>query len=171
MTYGELGRKEDAAILLERIQYRMPFANLGYYRTRYAHYKRKQDVEHMIEALRKAGVPKNAYGFDGDIMDRLDADELQALAVGNTWAGVDSLGEHFVQQISEDGRVAFRNSGSLMVGNSWIDDNRFCVKYRTSMLGRDDCGHVYRNPEGRAPEQNEFVRVALGSVYYFSVQK
>ena len=67
------------AAVLEKIQYRMPFANLGYYRTRYAHYERELDVEHMIGALRKAGVPSNAYGFEGNPADRLGADELQAL--------------------------------------------------------------------------------------------
>ena len=170
MTYGELGRTDDAAAVLEKIQYRMPFANLGYYRTRYAHYERELDVEHMIGALRKAGVPPNAYGFEGSSADRLGADELQTLVTGNAWVGTDGLGMHFVQQISADGRIAFRNSTSLLVGKSWIDSDRLCVRFRTSMQGRDDCGYVYRNPNGSAAEQNEYVRVALGSIYYFSLK-
>lgn len=166
MTYAQLGRVDEAKALLER----MPsFANLGWYRARYAHYKRKQDREHMIDGLRKAGLPEHAFGFEGSAQNRLDSENLQKLAVGKAWSGVDSSGTPFTLQISTDGRIAFKNVSTLMVGTARIEQDMLCVKFRSNILGRDDCGHVYRNQGGNREQQNEYVWAAIGAIYYFSV--
>lgn len=124
----------------------------------------------MIEALRKTGVPENAFGFEGSVQNRLDSEALEKLVAWKAWSGVDNDGMRFIQQISEDGRIAFHNNASLLVGTTWTEDDKFFVKFRTSMLGRKDCGHIYRNPAVTRHEQNEYVRVALGTIYYFTVQ-
>jgi len=97
MVYGELDKRDEARILFDKIRVLTPFANLAHYRVRYAHYKREQDLEHMITALRKAGVPENAYGFEGNPKDKMGAPELKALISGNAWVGIDHLGSDFVQ--------------------------------------------------------------------------
>lgn len=171
MTYGQLGRVEQAESLLNRIREETPFVSLNWYRTRYAHYKREQDMELMIEGLRKAGVPENAFGFEGRESDRLDSEALQQLVDGRAWRGVDNYGMDFIQQISEDGRIAFRNDTTMMVGSAWVENGMFCVKFRSNVMGRNDCGYVYRNPDGNREQQNEYVRVALGSIYYFSADQ
>ena len=122
----------------------------------------------MIGAFRKLGIPENAFGFEGSAESRLDSEALENLAVGRIWRGVDNLGVSFVQQVSEDGRIAFRDNTSLMAGTAWIDKDMFCVRFSSNMGGRDDCGHIYHNPNGSSDEQNEYVRVALGNIYYFS---
>jgi len=58
----------------------------------------------------------------------------------------------------------------MLVGNAWIEGDQFCVRFSADLLGRDDCGSVYRNPNGTADERNEYVRVALGNLYYFSLK-
>lgn len=166
MTYGQLGRMEEAASL----RLKMPlFANLNWYRARYAHYKRERDRVHMIEGLRKAGIPENAYGFEGKAQDRLDSQMLKELALGNAWSGSDSSGGPFTQQISADGRIAFKNASTLMVGTFRIEQDMLCVKFPSNILGRDDCGFVYRNQDGSRSQQNEYVWAAIGANYYFSV--
>ena len=170
MTYGQLGHKEEAQAQLDRMFKTMPFANLSYFRTLYAHYKREQDVEHMVEGLRKAGIPENPFGYEGKMQDRLDSDALKKLIAGKTWRGSDNLGVRFVQEVSTDGRVAFRNNTSILVGTAWVEEDMFCVKFRSNMLGRKDCGYVYRNPNGTRDAQNEYVRLALGNLYYFTVE-
>jgi hypothetical protein len=39
-----------------------------------------------------------------------------------------------------------------------------------AVLGRRDCGYVYRNPQGTPQEHNEYVRVALRAIYHFSMK-
>ena len=168
MTYGQLDSAEPSKRVLEGIVGRMPFTNLGYYRARYAHY-RDEDVEKMLEGLRKAGVPENAYGFRGKKEDRLDSNSLKGL-LEKTWRGSDNTGMRFVQQISGDSNIAFRSESSLLVGTAWIENDMFCARFRTSLLGRKDCGYVYHNRGGTQNDRNEYIRTALGQIYYFSAE-
>ena len=162
---GQLGRLDEAQAIRKTLP---PFANLGWYRARFAHYKRKQDVEHMIDGLRKAGVPEYAFGFEGMVENRLDTESLSKLTVGKAWSGMDGYGRTFDQQISRDGRIAYNSHETLLVGKVWIEENRLCVRYRSNILGRDDCGYVYRNQNGSKDQKNEYVWTAIGHVYYFS---
>jgi TolB-like protein/class 3 adenylate cyclase/Flp pilus assembly protein TadD len=169
MTYAELGRLGEAKAVVEGMYETFPFANLAYFRLLYAHYKREEDLEHRIEALRKAGVPDWPYGYQPSLADRLDRESLEALTFGRTWAGYDSAGARFVQEFNEDGRVAFRGRASLLVGTARLEADMLCVKFPAELLDREDCGYVYRTP-GDTPEgATEYVRVALGDIYYFSV--
>ena len=165
MTYGQLGRMEEARALRMRLPL---FYNLNWYRARFAHYN-KQDVKHMIDGLRKAGVPEFAFGFEGNAQDRLDSKTLGELVLGKAWNGVDSSGAPFTQQISADGRIAFKNASTLMVGSFRIEQDMLCVNFPSNIMGRDDCGYVYRNQGGSRNQQNEYAWVAVGAIYYFSV--
>ena len=171
MTYGQLGRTEDAREVLDGILVDTPFASLNWFRTRESHIRRAEDMERMIDGLRKGGFPEHAFGFEGRTENRLDSEDLMELTAAKAWRGIDILGADFVQQISDDGRIAFRNDNTLLVGNAWVEDDMFCVKFPSNVLGRDDCGYVYRNPGGTPGEHNEYVRAALGNIYYFSVER
>jgi adenylate cyclase len=168
MTYGQLGRVTDARTWREK----MPaFLNLGWLRAHYAHYQSEQDVEHMMDGLRKAGVPENAFGFEGSAQDRLDSAALTKLTASTAWSGIDNTGLRFTQHISADGRIAFSNTTTMLVGTVWIEQDMFCVKYRSNLLGRNDCGYIYRNPGGSRDQQNEYVWAAAGAIYYFSIDE
>jgi TolB-like protein/Tfp pilus assembly protein PilF len=168
MTSGQLGLVDEAEAIRKTVP---PFANLNFYRARLAHFKRKQDVEHMLDGMRKAGVPENAFGFEGDVKSRLDSDILEELAIGKTWSGIDGLGRPFDQHISEDGRVAYNSHETLLVGKAWIEDDKFCVRFRSNVLGRNDCGYIYRNEGGSREKKNEFAWAAIGNTYFFSEQE
>jgi adenylate cyclase len=168
MTFGQLGRADEAKAILGSMP---PFTNLHWFQTRFIHYKREQDREHMIDGLRKGGMPEFAFGFEGDEQDRLDSEALEKLSVGKAWSGVDSRGMPFTQQISTDGRIAFSGDSTLLAGTVWIEQGKLCVKYRSNLLGRNDCGYVFGNKSGSRTQQNEYVWVASGAVYYFSVDE
>ncbi len=170
MTYGELGMHDEARNEFNKVLIGRPFANLGHYRIQLAHYKRALDLDHMISALRRAGVPEHPFGFKGRAADGLNTNELETLIAGNTWVGVDYLGSEFVQQISDEGKIAFRNSNSMLVGEAWVEQDKFCVNFSANMQGRDDCGPVYHKPSGTVSGKNEYIRVALGNLYYFSLK-
>ncbi len=170
MTYAELGRLDEAKAVMEVLFEGFPFANLAYFSVIYAHHKRPEDLDHRIEALRKAGFPEWPYGYRPRLEDRLDRDSLEALAFGRTWEGHDSAGAPFIQQFNADGRVAFRSKASLLVGTVRLEANMLCVKFPAALLDREDCGYVYRTPRDAAEGKTDYVRVALGDIYYFSVR-
>lgn len=169
MTYAELGRLAEARAEIKPTYADVPFANLAYYRTMFAHFDREQDLEHMLGALAKAGIPEWPYGYEPAEENQIDESELRKITVGHRWSGRDLRGNRFVQQFTDDGRVAFRGRASLLTGGYRLKGKLLCVEYPGTLLGREECGHVYRNPEGTPEQNNEFVRVAVGDIYYFSV--
>ena len=142
----------------------------AYYRVLYSHHKRPEDLEHRIEALRKAGLPERAYAYDVEAADRIGGPALDALTFGHTWVGHDATGAPFIQQFATDGRVAFKGRASLLSGTAEIKEDLLCIEFPGSLLGREDCGYVYRLPENTPAGAGDYVRVALGDVYYFSVE-
>ncbi|MDZ7829785.1 MAG: winged helix-turn-helix domain-containing tetratricopeptide repeat protein [Halofilum sp. (in: g-proteobacteria)] len=169
MTYAQLGRKEKARTEIEPIYEEVPFANQAWFRTLFAHFDRDEDLEHMMAALEKAGVPEWPFGFEPARAERLDESELRRITVGRTWTGNDFRGNRFIQQFTNDGRVAFRGHSSLLTGSFDLRDNLLCVQYPGTLLGREDCGQVYRNPDGTPEQRNQYVRVSIGDIYYFSL--
>ena len=71
MTYAQLGRLGEAKAVVDEILKRAPYANLEHFRIREAHLKRKEDLEHRIDSLRKAGIPEWPFGYKGRPEDRL----------------------------------------------------------------------------------------------------
>ncbi|MFT5111052.1 MAG: adenylate cyclase [Parasphingorhabdus sp.] len=169
MVYAKLGRDNDAHRVLASVLERMSFVNLNYYATRYSHYRRQQDVSRMLIALKKAGVSENAFGYVGNVDARLNTVELQNLKT-QVWRGSDSSGDQFIQQFTGEDHVALRNSSSLLVGTAWIESEKLCVKFRSSLFGRNDCGFIYANPQPTSDGKNQYVHVALGNIYKFTVQ-
>ena len=166
-AYVELDRIPEAkAALVGPFEWR-PFANLAYFRILWAHYQ-ETDLNHITRALAKAGVPEWPYRYQPAVETRLDTAGLKALTAGRTWTGHDYGGASFVQQFIGDGRVAFRDHVSLLSGTARLRDNLLCIRYPAAMLGREDCGHVYRQAGGSPQEQNEYVHVTIGEVYFFS---
>jgi adenylate cyclase len=149
---------------------RRPFASLNYYRALHGNHKNETDVDLRIEAMRMAGVPDWPYAYQPPVTERLDNNALASLTVGRTWSGATLKGQRFFQQFTDDGRVVLRNEISLLTGTAWLDDDRLCIDFPAALILREDCGYVYRNPEGTTDSQNEYVRVGLGEVFFFSVK-
>jgi len=170
MTYAQLGELKDAGMVVSQILEVVPFANLNYYRVRDSHYKRKEDLEHLIDSLSKAGIPEWPFGYKGQPEDRLSEHAIKELTFGQTWIGHGYNGGSFIQQTSKDGKVAFRDPTSLLAGTVWVEGAMLCYQYPAVALGRKSCSHLFRNPTGTAANNNEYVRVSVGGVLYFSVQ-
>ena len=59
-------------------------------------------------------ITKRSFGQCPE--DRLDSEAIKALAMGWTWAGHDSFNRPFIQEIREDGTVAYRDPRFLLTG-------------------------------------------------------
>jgi adenylate cyclase len=137
-------------------------------RVYYAHYKREADRAHIIQALRKAGVPEWPFGYEGRAQDRLDGNALQTLTLGRTWVGHTGAGLQFMQEIGADGKVAYRTTQSFITGNASVQGDMLCLKSAYFLMGRKRCGYVYRNPEGTLEENNAYVYVSSTDLMFFS---
>jgi len=170
MLHGQLDRPDEAhPIFVDKVLGRRPFASLSYYRALHANHRQAADLDLRIAALKKAGVPDWPYGFEPPAGERLDGQSLAGLTDGRAWSGATLSGLRFFQQFTDDGRVVLRDEMSLLQGTAWLDGDRLCTDFPSSLILRKDCGYVYRNPSGSAGNQNEFVRVGLGEIFFFSL--
>jgi TolB-like protein/class 3 adenylate cyclase/cytochrome c-type biogenesis protein CcmH/NrfG len=168
MSYAQLNRLDDAKAEIESLLKAIPNNNLSFYRVYYAHHKREADRTHLLNALRKAGLPEWPFGYEGRAEDRLEGIELNKLAFGRTWVGHTSAGLQFIQEISAHGKVAYRSKQSLITGNASVQNDMLCLKSAYYIMGRKRCGYVYRNPEGTLEEKNTYVYVSPTAVMFFS---
>ena len=51
------------------------------------YYRRAEDLDSHLDALKAAGIPEWPLGFEGRAEDRVIGPELRALTSGRTWTG------------------------------------------------------------------------------------
>jgi TolB-like protein/class 3 adenylate cyclase/tetratricopeptide (TPR) repeat protein len=170
MAYAQLGRLDEAKLAVEAILERSSHLNIGYIRVLFEHFRRDEDLEFYLEALRKAGVPEWPYGFEGRPEDRLDASGIKALALGQTWTGHTEEGRPFIQEIGDDGTIVYRDSASFIVGTASLQGDRLCLEYPAFLMGRRHCGFVYRNPSSTSKSNSPYIYVNVDTMKYFAVE-
>ena len=169
MTYAQLGRVDEARAVVDEIRKRVPFVNLNYYRV-LSNLKRKEDLEHRIALLRRAGVPEWPFGYEGRLEDRLVEQTIKAITFGRTWIGQNLDDVPFVQETTREGNVAIRTPGALRTGTAWVEGGMLCYDLSTGFASRTSCGYLFRNPTGTPEQKNEYVQVVVAGVSFFSVQ-
>ena len=172
MAYALKGRTAEAQSVVEQMIRSTSYLNLAYYRVIYEHYKRKEDLDFRIDALRKAGMPEWPLNYRGKPDHRLDAAEMKVLSFEATWNGWDtSRSLPFTREADADGTFVFANVETLMTGTVSQKSDMLCERIELLMLGREQCGFVYRNPDGTSEESNEYEYVNPSSIFRFSVAK
>ena len=156
--------------MIDKVQQEFPGASLAYYRAA-SIFKRAEDLEHQLDALRAAGLPEWPFGYEAPVGDRLDTASVEALTLNQTWVGTDvANGGTFVLEFGQDGAVAFRGFDSLVVGTAWVEGGMLCFDFPALGVARGSCSYLYRNPKGTPEEQNEFIRLGLSQILTFSVK-
>jgi len=169
MAYAQLGRLDEARTELNDMLKKRPWVNLAYMRFFYAYHKRKEDLDHRLEALRKAGMPEWPFGYEGRKEDRLDPDAIKTVTFARTWVGHGTDGAPFMKQISEDGTIAYRDPSHSLTGVASVEGGMYCQQFPAILTGRKYCSHLYRNPEGTPEEKNEYVNVSIFRIVHFSL--
>jgi adenylate cyclase len=168
---AHLGRLDTARTVREALIEVFPVANRAYFRLRYLHFKRKADLDHHLEGLRKAGLAPWPFGFQGRLEDRLSGSAIEALAFGKAWKGAHRNGVPFVQEITEAGAFAYSSANSFLTGTLWVEGDQLCQRIEGYLLGRALCGYVYHNTDQGLGGEHGYVYVAPESVKYFSVSR
>jgi len=164
-----LGHKDKAAKIIADLLSKYPGSSIEYYRARDTYFRNPEDLEKLMDGLRKAGLPKWAFDFQGSESDRLNEQELRTITKDKTWVGRHFLGTEFFQQIDRNGSMAYRSSSSIQTGKVSIQQGMYCQRLDGTALNRDLCGYLYRNPEGTMETQDEYVISMPASLRYFTV--
>ncbi len=169
MVLIKLGRVAEARATVQEMLRLDVGLSLEYFRVQFSHYKRKEDLERLLDALRAAGLPEWPMGYQGRPEHLLVASEIAVVTLGRTWEGNDDSGRPFVQEVSKDGTLAYLGATTLLTGSVSVDGNALCQRNEAFLMGRKYCGRLYRNPDGTPAAKDEYTYVSAYGIYTFSV--
>ena len=153
---ARMGRMDAAKAAIQSILERQPDQSLAWYRVLFAHHAREEDRAERLEALRLAGLPEWPYGFEGDPAFRLTGDAIDALTNGRTWIGERVGSGTFMQYVQANGAFIERGPDYQLVGTVSRIGDMLCLQSPALLLGRQDCGPIFRNPSGTPEQQDEY---------------
>jgi tetratricopeptide (TPR) repeat protein len=154
---ARMGRMDEAKAAIETLLERWPGHSLASARVAYAHHAREEDVVLRLDALRLAGLPEWPYGLEGDPEHRLSGDAIDALTFGRTWVGERAGFGSFMQYVDADGAFIERGPDYQLVGTASRQGDDLCLNTPGVLLGRPQCGPIYRNPTGAPESQDEYI--------------
>jgi TolB-like protein/class 3 adenylate cyclase len=178
-AYGHLDRRADAAALVERLE---PFLAeafdeelTGLLTMTLFPFRNLSDTQRLLAGLRKAGVPELPRGYDPASEERLSGEEIRSLVVGHTLA-YRNIGREPSMTAStvftSDGRATLTRPDGTIAGTFQVDsragDETFCISWDRFGI---ECVAVFRNPDGKAADQNEFLWINAANPWSFSVVK
>ncbi len=176
-AYAYAGEAAEASQEVASLKELFPETNLEHYRSLYG-YWRRDDLDHHLEGLRKAGITTWPFGFEGREADRLGGAELREVTTGRTWIGRQHNGTDFLQHFDKAGNLAYRSPNSFITGTARIRGDRLCQRFEGHFLDQETCGYVYRNPPREASEASEaadrppadYAHVSPHALEYFNVE-
>jgi adenylate cyclase len=169
-VYVKLDRLPEAQATVRKMIELGDSMNLEFLRVQYSQYSRKEDLDQLLDALHKAGMPEWPYGYQGRPEYRLGGTEIAALTFGRTWTGRGDDDRPFVQETSANGTFAYRDTLTLITGDMSVVGNMLCQQTVAFLMGREHCGYVYRNPDGTPDTKEEYIYVSPQAIYRFSLR-
>ncbi len=167
-AYEEAGQKDLARKAAEDANRVGPNASVELYRVNMAHFRRSEDLEHILDAMTRAGVQKWPFAFRPGSRKALSGEEIEQIAIGRSWSGnLDGVGPGFLQ-ISTEGVLAIRTATLFATGKAFVSGDRLCVQYQALSLARAVCGQVYRAPEPSAGTRYAYTYVNGNMVFNFT---
>ena len=171
LSYAYLDQQDKAKAEVAIALSRWSWGNYSYYRTSLSYLRRKEDIEHHVEGLRRAGVPEWPYGFKGREEDRVTGAEIKTLFFGHRIKGRNRAGVEFEMETDLSGNWIYREARFTLSGQSSIEGDLRCNWSEDLIKGRKFCFPFYRNPAGTAENHNEYISSDIFNVYEQSVVK
>ena len=170
-AYALVGRMDDAraaAAASERIS---PILSVELERVKFAHMRKEQDLQRLLDAMIKGGVQRWPYGFHPDGLEQLNAKQVKRVALGQTWQGqVDGIGPA-LSHIDAQGSLAFRTPVNIATGKAYISGDMLCEQIESLTLGREVCGPIYHRANPLSEGEFPYTYVNASKVFHFAVAK
>jgi len=169
-AHARLGNHSEARRATDDLLARWSNYSLALQRVLYAHFADTADLDHFLDGLALAGVPEWPRGFVGAPADRVTGPAIDALTFGRTWSGeiVGAQPNPFMLYTGVDGSFIERGVNYQLTGTFARSGDLLCVQTPATMLGRRDCGPIYRNSDGSADRKDEFHFVSAFGIRQFS---
>ena len=107
-AYARAGRLQEARDAVAEARAKVPSISVEQWRVLQAHFRKDQDLDQVLVAMRDAGFPQWPFDYHGEDRDRLNGADISRLAVGRTWQGRTEAGVPALLQLGRDGKTAFR---------------------------------------------------------------
>lgn len=173
-AYAYHGDQDLAGQEIQRLLELFPATNLAYYEALYDYWSDEQR-RHHVEGLRRAGLSRWPFAFEGHDRDRLNAHELADLTTDKTWIGRHKNGTPFAQQFDHAGNVAYQSANTFTTGTAHLRGDMLCQRLDGFPLDQPMCGYVYRSARRSADESAEagedYVHVSPDALKYFTLEK
>jgi adenylate cyclase len=172
-SYAYLGREEEAEFETARIRVVWPAINATFFRAFLGFMRRSEDIEHQVEGLRLAGLPKWPFDFEEPKDNRLTGAEITNLLSGVRIRGHVLHGHYqndlFETDIAEDGYWTSRLNEITFEGKTFVEGNLRCLQSYEMVKGNKFCAPVFRNPNGTRKALDEFISPTINGIFEFSV--
>ena len=171
MLYAQVGRDQEARAMHDKGTKGWPAAmkNVRFLMTRLP-FKDLQIMERFAEGYIKAGLQGEPSGFyKVSKENRLTGEEIRELFFGRKVSGfMLASGKQWWVERSKDGKATIRDGDDSDTGKSWIEEDMLCDQWDNLYEGLKDCWPVYRNPEGTAEKNDEYLGTPGYGLYPFS---
>ena len=142
-AYAKAGQMEQARAATDESERIGPHAAAELYRVLFAHFRRQEDLERILEAMELAGLQKWPFDFQPGTRPQLAGAEIAELMNGELWRGnFEGRGPGLIQ-ISKNGTMALRSPIMFATGSAQVRGNELCLKQPGLALRRAQCGPVY----------------------------
>ncbi len=168
MSYAQLGRMAEAKAAMDNRLKVSRRSNLRLVSIWGRHMK-KEVLDHLLDGLRKAGMPEWAYGFRPEPGNRLSGAEIKATILGRRVKGRSGSGLAWEQTTSSSGDWVIKNPYFTINGHYRVVGDELCSRSDAWLFGRENCFPVYRNPTGSRAALNEYIFASAISVMRFSI--
>ena len=174
-AYARSGKPDLAGQEVATMAKTSPNQSLSIDRLLYDYFKREEDLAHLLDGLKLAGLTDWPFGLTGKPEDQVTGPELQGMVRGRTWSGrlggtQPGSGLPFVQEIDQNGNVVYRSADTLLIGTSRLDGDRLCMRFEGSAMGRWTCGAIYRNTIQPGRKDGDYIYISPIVPLYFTLK-
>jgi adenylate cyclase len=172
IPYAHTGRVQEAIAMLDKGTKGWPstMKKVRFVMTLFP-LKDLQVMERFAEGCVKAGLPGEPSGFYKiSAENRLTGEELRKLFFGRKVSGSNMVtGQQWWIERSEDGKATIQDGKDSDSGKSWIEEDMLCDQWDNLYESLKDCWVVYRNSDGTAENNDEYLGAPGYGIYPFSL--
>jgi len=173
ISYALLGHDDDARRIAADLHKKWPTQWILLYYIRDFPFKNPQVANRFAEGYLKSGLSIGGSPEYFKILDenRLTDQQIRALVFSQKIIGLEvgsGSGGYFERNI--DGKANYRGliTGSDS-GKSWIENELLCDQWEKRFGGHKICYPVFRNPEGKPENRDEYLAIYDWGIFTFSV--
>ena len=100
----------------------------------------------------------------------LTGEEIRGLMFGKKRSGFSLYsGKEWWRETTKEGKLTHKSGDRFYRGKEWIEGDMLCTQYQKRFKGMTIYGTIFRNPEGTAENQDEYLLLTDAFLSPFSM--